>query len=406
MDGVMTEGRGRRQRGWRAGATIVALALAGCSTLVPRTARPSTEPGAPPPPPSQLPAAEQERDRVAVLVPLSGPNAAVGQSIANAANLALLDAGGNRVRITSYDTALGPAAAAQRALAEGNRLILGPLLADEVRQVAPVAAAARVPLLAFSNDVDVAGNGVYVLGFTPTQSIERVVGYAASRGLKRIAALTPSGLYGRRASNALLRAVDTAGASVVSMQAYDRSPASLAAAVRKLGPASGYDALLIADSGRIALVAAPLVRRSGSSARLLGTELWNTDAAIAASKAMQGAWFAAVPDRLYAQFSAKYRARFGRGPFRLASLGYDAALLTLRISADWKPGDPFPTRRLADRVGFAGIDGAFRFDERGVAERTLDVKQVGAGGVSIVSPAAGGFGASAGAERAAPRVKG
>jgi ABC-type branched-subunit amino acid transport system substrate-binding protein len=369
------------------------LLAAGCSTIVPRTTGPRGEP--PPPPPvagPAQPAPEQARDRVAVLVPLTGPNAGLGQSIANAAGMALIDTGGNALRITTYDTAPGAAAAASRAIAEGNRLILGPLLADEARQVGPVAAAARVPVLSFSNDVDVAGHGVYLMGFTPAQSIERVVAYAASRGLKRVAALVPNGLYGRRASNALLHAVDAAGASVVSMQSYDRSPESLAAAVRKLGPAAGYDALLVADSGRIALVAAPLVRKAGSTARLLGTELWNTEPSLAAAKPMQGAWFAAVPDRLYAQFAAKYRARFGKGPYRLASLGYDSVLLASRIAGEWKPGSDFPERRLTDKGGFSGIDGAFRFDERGIADRMLDVKQIGAGGVTIVSPAAGGFG--------------
>ena len=176
------------------------------------------------------------------------------------------------------------------------------------------------------------------------------------------------------------------------MQGYDRSPASLTAAIRKLGDPKSYDALLIADSGRIALVAAPLVRKAGSGARLLGTELWNTEPTLAASRVMSGAWYAAVSDRLYAQFSTKYEARFGHHPYRLASLGYDAVLLAVRISSDWKPGSAFPTRRLVDRGGFSGIDGAFRFDDDGIAQRMLDVKQIGTGGVTIVSPAPGGFG--------------
>lgn len=392
----MAEGaRGPQWRsGLRAAGMALAALLAGCSTLVPNGGR------APPPPPPPRHAAtqpgalpeEQPRDRVAVLVPLTGPDGALGQSIANAANMALIDAGGTTLRITSYDTATGAAAAAQKALADGNRLILGPLLGTDVRQVAPVAQAQHVPVLSFSNDVEVAGNGVYLLGFTPTQSIDRVADYAASRGLKRIAALVPNGVYGRRTSNALLHAVDGSGASVVSMQGYERSPVSLAAAIRKLGDPKSYDALLIADSGRIALVAAPLVRKAGSGARLLGTELWNTEPTLATSRAMAGAWFAAVSDRLYSQFSAKYEARFGRRPYRLASLGYDSVLLAIRIASDWRPGSDFPVRRLSDKGGFSGIDGAFRFGEDGIAQRMLDVKQIGAGGVTIVSPAPSGFG--------------
>ena len=250
----------------------------------------------------------------------------------------------------------------------------------------------HVPVLSFSNDVSVAGNGVYLLGFTPTESVDRIVTYAKERGLGRLAALVPNGVYGRRASNAMLRAAEEAGATVVSMQGFDRSPASLALAIKKLGDPKGYDALLIADTGRIALVAAPLVRKSGSSAKLLGTELWNTEPQLAASKLMGGAWFAAVSDGLYSQFAGKYRARFGKGPYRLSSLGYDSVLLAVRISADWKAGQDFPAGRLTDKGGFSGVDGAFRFDRDGIAERVLEVKQIGAGGVTVVSPAPQGFG--------------
>lgn len=380
-------------KGARVGGLVATMLLAACAGVVPHGPRTGAgKPTAQRPVPQAGRLPEEVRDRVAVLVPLSGANAAVGQSIANAANMALIDSGGSGVRLTMYDTATGAAGAARKALAEGNQLILGPLLAEDVRQIGPIAAAAHVPVLSFSNDIDVAGHGVYLLGFTPTESIERVVGYAKSRGLTRLAALVPNGLYGRRASNAMLKAAQEAHATVVSMQGYDRSSTSLATAIKKLGDPKGYDALLIADSGRIALVAAPLVRRSGSGARLLGTELWNTEPQLAAAKALGGSWFAAVSDGLYSQFASKYRARFGKSPFRLSSLGYDSVLLAVRISADWKPGTPFPESRLTEKGGFSGVDGAFRFERDGIADRMLEVKQIGAGGVTVVSPAPQGFG--------------
>ena len=374
----------------------VAMLLAGCQGMIPRGAPPAKGP-----PPSTRPAnpatgtlpQDKERNRVALLVPMSGPNAGVGRSIANAANLAILDTGGKRVRITTYDTATGAAAAAAHALADGNRLILGPLLAEDVRAVAPAARAAHVPIVSFSNDVDVAGNGVYVMGFSPAQAIDRVVRYAAGKGMTRFAGLMPSGVYGRRASNALIKAAEAAGGSVVGLQSYDRSPASLNAAIAKLGGGQGYDALVIADGGRIALQAVPLVRKhGGQSAQIMGTELWNTEPSLGASAAMKGAWFASVSDAMYKQLAAKYSARFGQKPYRLASIGYDAVLLTVRIAADWQPGDAFPADRLLDKDGFTGVDGAFRFRSDGAADRTLVVQQIGPGGFTIVSPAPKGFG--------------
>ena len=374
-------------------ALLGTVALSACQ-VVPKRPLP-----APPPPPvdrsepiGPLPS-DTERNRVALLVPMTGANAGVGESIANAANMGVLDTGGRTIRVTIYDTAPGAAAAAQRAIAEGNRLILGPLLADDVRAVAPVARAARVPVVSFSNDVGVAGNGVFVMGFAPTQSVDRVVRYARGRGVTKFAGLVPGGLYGQRASTAFLRSVESAGGQVVSLQTFDRSAGSMSAAVARMASTSPYEAVLIADSARAAVQFAPMIRaRGGASARLLGTELWNAEGALATNPALRGAMFASVADGTYNQLATKYRTRFGKGPYRLASLGYDAVLLVTRIGAEWRAGTAFPVARLTDPGGFTGIDGAFRFGRDGIVERALEVQQAGSGGSTIVSAAPRGFG--------------
>ncbi len=336
---------------------------------------------------------DASRHRVALLVPLTGPNAAVGESIANAANMAVLDTGGLKVRITTYDTALGATGAAQKAVADGNKLILGPLLAEDVRAAADVGRAAKVPVIAFSNDVSVAGDGAYLLGFTPAQSVSRVVGYARTKGLVKFAALVPVGVYGQRAQIALTNTVEATGGKLISLQTYDRSSGAIMAAITRLNKAGSVDAILIADSGRVALQAVPIIRRTGGvSTKILGTELWNTESGIGQTNVLHGAWFASVTDGFYNQLANKYRAKFGKSPFRLSSLGYDAVLLTTKIAANWKVGTSFPMKALDDQGGFSGIDGAFRFNSFGVAERALEVQQVTATGPIVVAPAPKAFG--------------
>lgn len=380
----------------RTGVVVSLLALAACQTMVPRRQGPAQQPTPTPtetgPVGPELPD-DQNRHRVALLVPLTGSNAAVGQSIANAANLAVLDTGGKRIRITTYDTATGAAGAAQRAIADGARVILGPLLADDAKLIAPYAQRARVPLISFSNDTSIAGNGTFIMGYTPVQSIDRVVRFARSKGMSKFAGLTPTGTYGERASTAFIRSVESAGGQVVTLQSFDRSRGAIAAAVGRMAKGTGYDAVLIADSGRIAVQAVPLLRKSGgASAKVLGTELWNTESAITTMAPLQGAWFASVSDNLYNQLAAKYRARFGSAPYRIASMGYDAVLLVSRIAQDWRVGSEFPVRRLTEEGGFTGIDGPFRFGRDGVAERSLEVQEVGAGRTTTVSPAPARFG--------------
>jgi ABC-type branched-subunit amino acid transport system substrate-binding protein len=380
-------------------AALLAMALSGCQLVpkprperAPEPTRPEVEPPREEAPGPPLPA-DETRNRVAVLVPTSGANAGVGQSIANAANLALLDAGGERIRITVYDTARGgAAAAANQALAEGNGLFLGPLLADDVRAVAPIARSANVPVISFSNDSSVAGNGIYLLGFTPGQSIARVVGHARNQGIERFGALAPDGVYGRRASQAMIDAVEHAGGRLVAIQTFGGGPGALRTAVGKLHSLGPYDAMLIADSGRTAAAAAPLLRSGPSAAmRLLGTELWSTETGLGRTPALRGAWYAGVADNMFNQLRSRYRARYGANPYRLASLGYDAVLLTVRIAKGWRLGRPFPERELRDPVGFAGVDGPFRFASGGIAERSLEVREVTATGTTVVSPAPRSF---------------
>jgi ABC-type branched-subunit amino acid transport system substrate-binding protein len=374
---------------------LVSLALAGCQ-LVPK---PRTEPAAAPaeerfadledeagPP---LPPGES-RNRVAVLVPLTGPNAAVGQSIANAANLALADSGSTRVRITAYDTGVSPLTAVQEALAEGSGLLLGPLLSEDARSVAPLARRANVPVIAFSNDVGIAGGGVYVLGLNPAQSIDRVVAFASGRGLRRFGALLPAGVYGERAGVALADSVRRAGGQLVAVRTYARTERTLRASAEDLATQGPFDAVLIADGARLAALAVPALRRGSPDLHLLGTELWAAEAA-GAQAALRGAWFAGPSESNFDALRGRYRARYGSAPHRLASLGYDSVLLAARIGEGWAVGRRFPLRALHEPDGFSGVDGAFRFGRDGIAERALEVQEVTSSGSTTISPAPSNF---------------
>src|SRR5882757_5577288 len=85
-------------------ALAAAALLSACQTIVPRgpVEAPPPRVQAPPPRPSNdvvtgIPR-DTARNRVALLVPLTGPNAGVGKSLANATQLALLDTRNEQVR--------------------------------------------------------------------------------------------------------------------------------------------------------------------------------------------------------------------------------------------------------------------------------------------------------------------
>lgn len=370
----------------RRGALVVGLIalLAACAKAPPPVPIPTPTPTQTS---STLPT-DTDRHRIALLVPLSGDNAAVGEALANAATMALLDTDAENLRITTYDTATGPANAAARAIADGNRLILGPLLSGDVAAIVSQARPARVPLISFSNDTSVANEDVFVMGVSPDQSITRTVNYASSLGSRRFAILVPNGAYGERAEYAFNYAVSGNRGTIVAREAFDRGNNSIVNAAQRLRERGGFDTLLIAEGPRLSIQAAGAVRpAAATSPLLLGTELWSAEASVASAAALRGALFASVSDGRFNAWSGNYRTRFGATPPRIATLGYDAVLLTLRIARAWKPGDNFPTSRVRDSGGFVGIDGPFRFRRDGVVERSMEVRRVTGSGFEIADGA-------------------
>lgn len=370
-----------------------AMLLAGCS-IIPKTPAPTR---APAPAPTAEPSAtvlpqDEGRHRVALLVPLTGDNGAVGQSIANATTMAILDTGAQNLRITTYDTAKGAREAAGQAIADGNALILGPLLGSNVGEVQAEARRARVPLVSFTNDQAVAGPDVFVMGILPEQSVARTMRHVANAGARDFAVLAPEGDYGDRVQKAALDIARAVGADVATTERYARSNTSVVSAAERVRAVGGIDGVVIADGARLAAQGGSILKPGGRGAmQIIGTELWSGDQAILRSSALDGALFASVSDKLYAGFVNSYESRFGSKPYRIATLGYDAVLLTLRIARDWRVGRPFPVDQLRSSGGFTGVDGAFRFQRSGVVERAMEVRQISKGTVQIVSEAPAGF---------------
>ena len=181
-------------------------------------------PAPPAPPPPAAPTAEVGPAKVAVLVPLSGANAELGQAMLDAAQLALFEAGDDRLTLVPRDTggtAEGAAKAARAVIADGAKLILGPLLAAEVESVKPLAREAHLNVIAFSTVTELAGGNTFLMGFLPRQEVVREVGQARERGLTRFAALAPDSPYGHLMADALRDVASASGATTTRVEFYD-----------------------------------------------------------------------------------------------------------------------------------------------------------------------------------------
>jgi len=346
---------------------------------------------------------------VALLVPLSGANAELGQALLDAAQLALFEASDDRLTLVPRDTggsAGGAAKAARAVIDDGARLILGPLLAAEVEAVKPLARDAHLNVIAFSTLTDLAGGNTFLMGFLPRQEVVREVGQARERGLARFAALAPNSPYGHLMADALRDVASTSGAAVTRVEFYDPRADDIAPAVRRLmsGGATAaaantvaaappsFDALLLPDGGTTLKQIARQVKEAEGDAKpvqLLGSGLWDVPD-IGSEPALVGGWFAAAPPEARRVFEQHFRAVYGHDPPRLASLGYDAAALA-GVLAHGTGGEPFSQQAILNPSGFTGVDGLFRFAPSGLVQRGLAILEVAPQGDVVISPAPRSF---------------
>lgn len=334
--------------------------------------------------------------RVALVLPLtqaSGPSV-VGAALRNAAELALTEAGGNDLTLIVKDdhsTAEGARIAAQEALSEGADLIIGPLFAPDVREVGSVARAAGKPVIAFSTDTSTAGRGVYLLSFLVESYVDRIIDFAASKGKKSLAALIPENDYGRVAEAAFQQAAARNNIRVMTIEHYQ--PQTLAAAVQKVAALGDQiDGLFIPEQADAMPAVSQTLTAAGfnnKKTQILGTGLWN-DARVLRLPALQGAWFSAPENGGFNAFSARYHAKYGVDPTRIATLSYDAVSLAAAL-AHTQGSQRYSDNVLTNRSGFNGADGVFRFLPDGANDRGLSVLEINNGVATPISPAPHSF---------------
>jgi len=373
-------------------------------------------------PPLQGAAPPAGPPKVAILLPLSGPRADLGAAMLKAAQMALSVPGSPQLDV--QDTQGDPAHAqlvAQQAIHAGDRMILGPLTADETVSVAAVSQPAGVPVLAFTSDPAAASGGVWTLGLTPGEQMRRLVLAARDDGRQQIAAVLPEGALGDALQTALTTAASEAGMAAPTIQRsepgiagftdalkivsnYEARRGELAARVRALrdqtDPAARaqadelaakpvqpppFDALLIGESGPT------LEAASGELAgfdvappqvRVLGPALWSQQ--VGRLGRLAGAWYASLDPATRGEFVTAYQAKYGSAPPAIADFAFDAAAIARVLNGE----NDFSATALTRQEGFSGVDGAMLLLPDGHVHRALAVFQIEAGGAAhIVSPA-------------------
>jgi len=339
---------------------------------------------------------------VALLVPSGSGDASdelLGRSLENAARLAITDLGSVQIDLRVYPTGASPAqaaGAAQQAVAEGAKIIIGPLRAEEANAAGVAVAASGVNVLSFSNNPAIAGGNVFVLGPTFENSARRLAGYAVRSGKGKVMIVSDQNTSGEAGRNAIQRGVAAAGGTIVAQGSYEFSQNGIIQAIPGIAEqakSSGAQAVfLTADAAGALPLVSQLLSENGVSPAIyqyIGLTRWDIPAATLALPGVQGGWFAIPDPALYAQYQIRYAAAFGEAPHPVSAVAYDAIAA---IGALAKKGSGLDRASLTQGAGFAGVNGVFRLLADGTNERGLAVAQIQSSSVVVIDPAPRSFG--------------
>lgn len=298
---------------------------------------------------------KRDRRPVALLLPLSGPRAALGLSMRQAALLA--DSGPELVAYDTGGTAAGAALATQNALKAKAAMILGPVTAEEATAVA-AQTVGRVPVIAFSNNAVSRAPGLFIFGITPAQVTSAILRYARSRGVRKVAVIDDTSPWSAAAALAAGRMQGEIGMDVRVLTVMPGQPL----------PAAGDapDAVLLPGSGEAVLAAARNLKVTGI--QLLGT-VQALDYRPAALEVLEGAWIASPDPTEFGKFAGEFRARHGGDPGALSALAYDAGGIVKVLRDKGAIG----TAGLLAETSYPCVTGAARFRTDGSVARELSI---------------------------------
>jgi len=346
--------------------------------------------------------------RIALLAPYTGPAAAIGQRIRKGAELALFELQLEQVDLIFQDTASGVEPAVLQAVRDQVDLILGPVFAEDTRKAWPLAQAASVPMISFSNDLVVARPGLWILGQTPEQEIETALAYAlqhvkpnpkSGRRDLAIALVEQDSVYGRRVAHHASEILALAGYKDIKRLTINAETRSNEAALRRVvrnfaqwrkssnGSSSRvpvFDLVIMAGDNTFSLGVAPVLAwydLDPEKVRYLGTSIWD-DAATLQEPSLAGAWYANAPRDQQGRFAHLWAKTSSTPADRLSMLGFDAVALIGTIVRE--KADLY--QELTNPIGFSGFSGMFRLLPDGRNLRLLDVREINGGTSTIIAP--------------------
>ncbi|MFN4059595.1 MAG: penicillin-binding protein activator [Paracoccus hibiscisoli] len=337
--------------------------------------------------------------RVALLAPAGTGSQDLewlARSLKNAARMAATDAQGAAIDLRIYDSGASTESAVTQANAAadaGAQIILGPLFAEGANAVGNAMMARNINVLTFSNNTQVAGGNVFILGNSFENIADRLVGYGMTQGKRNLMVVAENDIAGQLGGRAIETAIARNGARLAGRVDHPVSVSGINGVVPRIAEAAQtgrVDAVFMTANNQAVLpymteqLAAAGVRSPG--VQMMGLTRWDQPADRLRLPQLAEGWFAIPDQTLQRQFEARYAQTHGEAPHQLASLAYDGVAAIASLARNGQR-NALTTTGLTQRAGFQGVGGVFRLQRDGTIQRGLAVGTIRGGQLVVVDPA-------------------
>ncbi len=316
---------------------------------------------------------------IGVILPLSGKNAAIGQSVLNSIQLGLgIFDKKSSIRLAVIDSEgkyLDARRAVEKLVVEDQVVaIIGSLQSKTATNISSKAQALGVPTIVLSQKSGITQIGDFIFrnALTSEMQVDYIVQTATQKlGFTKFAILYPEDAYGNEYANLFWDAVQRSGGQIRAAQSYDPKETDFRASIKKLigtfhtddrsheykslleewqkkapksarnepprdllPPIVDFQALFIPDNTRaLGQIAAMLSFLEVKDVTLLGTNIWNTSGVIersgnfAKSIIFVDSFLNQDTSFTNSDFYKRYSKHFGKAPNLFDLQAYDTALI-------------------------------------------------------------------------------
>lgn len=171
---------------------------------------------------------------IAILMPLSGENEALGRQCDKLIKLGLSDGLKGDIHVTSYDVTQNKQVLPimDKIIAKNTKVILGPLYSQTVELISEQAKKHGIIIITMSNNPAIADQNLFIFGHAPFKQNEKIINYFLDKNYKHFISLLPAGQHSQAVSKIMQDMVLQKGASLMKSEFYQNDPEAVDKSVK------------------------------------------------------------------------------------------------------------------------------------------------------------------------------